>query len=321
MQSISFENMKFVYFVVCQSRILFPEPNFATMNNEQHGLESLPDAETSLPEGCENQTLILQEPITIHKDHLQDLDDLKAKETVYEIDEDMKLNNADTSSCRATCTTSDIEDDPFKSSYSYEADGGRDDESGALTSCVGTRWFRAPELLYGSTEYGQEIDLWSLGCIFAELFTLRPLFPGTSDIDQLGRIINVLGNLTEEAWPGCSKLPDYGKIFFNKIENSGGIEACMPNCSATEISLLKKLVCYDPMTRATAMDLLEDRYFSEEPLPVPICELRVPATSSLHDESSTGDWCEHNDLGSDSDLEFGDINVSTTEKGFSIRFS
>ncbi|KAH1067668.1 hypothetical protein J1N35_032655 [Gossypium stocksii] len=82
--------------------------------------------------------------------------------------------------------------DPFKSSYSYEAEDG-DDRKGSLTSCVGTRWFRAPELLYGLTGYGVEVDLWSLGCIFSELLTLKPLFPGVSDIDQLSKIIDILG--------------------------------------------------------------------------------------------------------------------------------
>ncbi|RWR73035.1 cyclin-dependent kinase F-1-like protein [Cinnamomum micranthum f. kanehirae] len=314
-----------------QSRILLSEPNFVPLDNDQHGQDTakqtltsqhsevIPDLGTSSMEGSETQTLTLQDTKAFH--HLQDPDDLRAKDFIDETEyEEMKFHNVDSSSCLATCTAGDMEDDPFKSSYSYEAHEGRDDESGALTSCVGTRWFRAPELLYGSTEYGREIDLWSLGCIFAELFTLQPLFPGTSDIDQLGRIITVLGNVTEETYPGCSKLPDYGKIFFNKIENAGGIDACMPKCSTAEISLVRRLVCYDPLSRATAMELLQDRYFNEEPLPVPINQLRVP-TRSLHDENSTGDWCDYNDLGSDSDLEFGDINVSTTDKGFSIRFS
>lgn len=314
-----------------QSRILLSEPNFAPLDNDQHGQDTakqtltsqhskvIPDLGTSSMEGSETQTLTLQDTKAFHR--LQDPADLKAKDFIDETEyKEMKFHNVDSSSCLATCTAGDMEDDPFKSSYSYEAHEGRDDESGALTSCVGTRWFRAPELLYGSTEYGREIDLWSLGCIFAELFTLQPLFPGTSDIDQLGRIITVLGNITEETYPGCSKLPDYGKIFFNKIENAGGIDACMPKCSTAEISLVRRLVCYDPMSRATAMELLQERYFNEEPLPVPINQLRVPARS-LHDENSTGDWCDYNDLGSDSDLEFGDINVSTTDKGFSIRFS
>ncbi|KAJ0090231.1 hypothetical protein Patl1_13274 [Pistacia atlantica] len=246
-------------------------------------------------------------------------DEVKAKHSMHETDKETNVDDGN-GSCFATCTTSDIEDDPFKSSYSYEAEEAGNDERGAFTSCVGTRWFRSPELLYGSTAYGLEVDLWSLGCIFAELFTLRPLFPGTSDIDQLSRIISVLGNLTEEVWPGCVKLPDYQTISFCKVEDPSGLESCLPNRSTDEISLVRKLVCYDPASRASAAELLHDKYFNEEPLPVPTSELRVPLTKGNQDEDSPGGW--YDNMGSDSDFdEFGPLNVTTTNAGFSIRFS
>lgn len=89
---------------------------------------------------------------------------------------------------------------------------GAGNELGCLTSCVGTQWYRAPELLYISTNYGLEVDLWSVGCVFKELLALKPLFSGSTDIDHLSRIVSVLGDLNEEAWPGCSKLPDYAAI-------------------------------------------------------------------------------------------------------------
>lgn len=255
-------------------------------------------------------------------DYLKELYGLKAKNTTYDSDKEMSLQDGDTS-CLATCSTGDIEVDPFKGSYySYEAQEDVVDESGALTSCVGTRWFRAPELLYGSMSYGKEIDLWSLGCIFAELVSLDPLFPGTSDLDQLGRIITVLGNLTEETWPGCSNLPDYNKISFGKVENPIGLEACLPSRCAAEVGLVKRLLCYDPASRATAAELLHDRYFAEEPLPMPPSELKIPSNKEEHNESSPEAWADYRDMDSDSDPdEIGNINVSTTEKGFSIRFS
>ncbi|KAL5537780.1 hypothetical protein UlMin_044436 [Ulmus minor] len=255
---------------------------------------------------------------TISKEeYFRVLDELKPKD----FDEEAAAQDGNTS-CLATCTTSDIEDDPFKTSYSYEAEDVEDDKQGCLTSCVGTRWFRAPELLYGSTDYGLEVDLWSLGCIFAELFTLQPLFPGTADIDQLSRIINVLGNLTEEIWPGCAKLPDYRIISFNKIENPAGLESCLPNRSPDEVSLVKRLACYDPASRATAMELLNDKYFSEEPLPVPLSQLRVPLIKNGQDEDSPYGWYDYKGMSSDSDFDdFGSMNVTTTNSGFSIRFS
>ncbi|KAK7358339.1 hypothetical protein VNO77_00266 [Canavalia gladiata] len=244
----------------------------------------------------------LEENICDDEEHSRVLDDIDNKDT----------NIPD---ANATCTTSDIDNEPLR-------EGEEDNELGCFTSCVGTRWFRAPELLYGSRDYGLEIDLWSLGCIFAELLTLQPLFPGTADIDQLSRIISVLGNLDENAWCGCSKLPDYGIISFSKVENPTGLEACLPDRSPDEVSLVKRLVCYDPAKRATAMELLSDKYFSEEPLPVPVSELRVPLTRKGGDlDSPGGGWLDYDEMGSDSDFDdFAPMNITRTGTGFSIQF-
>ncbi|KAK3034321.1 hypothetical protein RJ639_032219 [Escallonia herrerae] len=248
------------------------------------------------------------------------LDELRPKDSL-DIDKESSIHDGD-ASCLATCTTSDVEEDLLKTSYSYEVEEGGNDGYGPLTSCVGTRWFRAPELLYGSTKYGPEIDLWSLGCILAELFSLEPIFPGSSDIDQLSRIFNVLGNISEEVWPGCSKLTDYQIMSFGKVEHPIGLEACLPNRSPDEILLVKKLLTFDPSSRATAMELLHDKYLNEEPLPVPISELRVPTTNSAQDEDSSSEWGNYKDMGSDSDSEdFGSVDVTNTNAGFSIRFS
>lgn len=255
------------------------------------------------------------------EEYLRQLDELKAKHSSKDdIDGESNMHDGGTS-CLATCTTSDIEDDLLKSSFSYEGEDGGDNRPGFLTSCVGTRWFRAPELLYGSVNYGLEVDLWSLGCIFAELLTLDPLFPGTSDIDQLSRIFSVLGNLTEEVWAGCTNLPDYRTISFAKVENPTGLEACLRDCSPDEVSLVKKLVCYHPAARATAMELINEKYFNQEPFPVPISELWVPESRSGQDEDFPGEWDDYNGMGSDSDFDdFGPVNFRRTSAGFSMQF-
>lgn len=285
-----------------QARILL-EPEFVAT-------EAIPEIENSLDKGPSNQ-----ERTTMTKEeYLREMDEVKAKNLKPDNDKEPHFHDGD-ASCLATCTTSDIEEDPFKSSYSYE------DRNGGLTSCVGTRWFKAPELLYGSRNYGTEIDLWSLGCIFVELFSLEPPFPGRSDIGQISTIVNVLGNMTEETYPDCSKLPDYSMISFGKVENPFGLEACMPNRSVEEVSLVKRLLCYDPSGRATAMELLHDKYFSDEPLPVPISELRVPSLKSASDERSLGGWSDYNDEDSDSDFNyFMPTNVRNINAGFSIAF-
>lgn len=85
------------------------------------------------------------------------------------------------------------------------------------------RAYRAPELLFGANSYGPKVDIWSVGCIMAELFYGSPIFPGQSDIDQLIKIFQVLGTpsvksmkknkikikLKEENWPNCTKLEGY----------------------------------------------------------------------------------------------------------------
>ncbi|KAF5742980.1 cyclin-dependent kinase F-1 [Tripterygium wilfordii] len=272
------------------------------------------DAGSSCQEGNANQ----ERGSVSKEEYFREMDELKAKISMDEIARETNVHDENTS-CLATCTTSDMEEDPFKGSGSYEPAEGEDIKHGSLTSCVGTRWFRTPELLYGSTDYGLEVDLWSLGCVFTELLSLEPLFPGNSDIDQLSRIINVLGNPTEDIWPGCARLPDYRIISFSKVENPIGLEGRLPNRSPDEILLVKKLVCYNPASRATAMELLHDKYFVEEPLPVPISELRVPSTKSGQDEESSGEWYDYNDSDSDFD-EFGPPKVTTTHSGFSIQF-
>ncbi|XVE98147.1 hypothetical protein REPUB_Repub03eG0080400 [Reevesia pubescens] len=294
------------------------QQNTGYQENISPPIDAVPDAGSLPDRGYNNQ---VEEDMS-KEECFRQLVELKAKQyTMDETEKDTNINDRDTS-CLATGTISDIEDDPLKSSYSYEDEEGGDDNHGALTSCVGTRRFRSPELLYGSTDYGLEVDLWSLGCIFSELLTLEPLFPGISDIDQLGRIISVLGNLTEEVWPSCDKLPDYRTISFAKIENPTGLEACLPNRSPDDISLVKRLVCYDPANRTTAMELLNEKYFNEEPLPLPISELHVPLTKNGHDEDSHGGWNDYNDMGSDSDFdEFAPVNVRTSSCGFSIQFS
>lgn len=301
-------------------------PGFVSIhdNAHQHGHESsviqqhktLPDSETVNQENRSNFT----EPPLGTIEEYKPSDEFKSKDPYDETDKETNFPDADTS-CLATCTTSDVEEDFLKSNYSYE--NGNENESGLLTSCVGTRWFRAPELLFGSTSYGAEIDLWSLGCIISELFTLQPIFPGSSDIDQLSRIFTVLGNLDEQVWPGCTQLPDYKMISFSKVENPTGLASCLPNRSQDEISLVKKLLCFDPNSRATAMELLHDKYLNEEPLPVPVSELRIPSANHGEDDGWNEEWGNHREMGSDDDFdEFGEFGVTKGSGGdFSIRFS
>src|SRR5690606_4234317 len=72
-----------------------------------------------------------------------------------------------------------------------------------------TLWYRPPEILLGGKQYSTPVDIWSIGCIFAEMLSGEPLFPGDCEIDQLFRIFRALGTPNEETWPDVSNYPDY----------------------------------------------------------------------------------------------------------------
>jgi cyclin-dependent kinase len=80
-----------------------------------------------------------------------------------------------------------------------------------------TLWYRAPDVLMGSRKYSTPVDVWSIGCIFAEMANGRPLFAGTSDTDQLDRIFRNLGTPNTEDYPSIGELPDYKVQFFRGI--------------------------------------------------------------------------------------------------------
>ncbi|XP_009803573.1 cyclin-dependent kinase F-1 [Nicotiana sylvestris] len=312
-----------------QARILLAPGFVAANDNQQPYVQSNPDQATvagpshfkHISDVSSEGGLFIEEPgSVVQPERLGESDELRSR-FLDDIDKDSNIQDGDTS-CLATGTMSNVEEDLLPGTYSYDVEDDEHDCFPPLTSCVGTRWYKAPELLYGSTNYGPEIDLWSLGCIFAEVLRLEPLFPGNSDIDQLGRIFSVLGNLSEEVWPGCANLPDYKIISFGKVDNPIGLEACLSNRSTDEILLVKKLLCFDPAGRATAMELLHDKYLNEDPLPVPSSELRIPSKHSGADEDSPDELGDYRDFNSDSDFDdFGPVKVSTTDYGFSIKFT
>lgn len=130
--------------------------------------------------------------------------------------------------------------------------------------------YRPPELLFGAKFYGPAVDLWSMGCIFAELMTRVPLFPGTSDIDQLSRVFSVLGTPDASSWPDASKLPDY--IPFKHMAPTP-LAPRFPAASAAAIAFLGALLALDPDKRPTAEEALQDSFFGQAPPPASHQEL------------------------------------------------
>jgi len=146
------------------------------------------------------------------------------------------------------------------------------------THQVATRWYRAPELLYGSRKYDEGVDLWAVGCIFGELLNSSPLFPGENDIEQLCCVMRVLGTPSERSWPQMSKLPDYNKITFpsNPPMLLGNV---VPDATDDAVELLSKFLIYDSTKRIVADDALLDGYFFNSPLPAHHSELPIPTRS------------------------------------------
>nr|ACO11271.1 Cell division control protein 2 homolog [Caligus rogercresseyi] len=124
---------------------------------------------------------------------------------------------------------------------------------------VVTLWYRAPEILLGSNKYSCPIDIWSIGCIFAELCNKKPLFRGDSEIDQLFRIFRVLRTPTDDIWPGVTQLPDFKATFPSWGEND--LESQMKNLDKDGLDLLQSMLHYDPAKRISARRALKHPYF------------------------------------------------------------
>lgn len=130
---------------------------------------------------------------------------------------------------------------------------------------VVTLWYRSPEILLGGKQYSTPVDVWSIGCIFAETATCQPLFPGDSEIDQLFRIFRELGTPTEETWPSVSTYPDYKPTFPRWPARS--LAAMLPTIDALGIDLLSKMLVYEPERRISARAILKHPYFNDLPRP------------------------------------------------------
>jgi mitogen-activated protein kinase 15 len=132
-----------------------------------------------------------------------------------------------------------------------------------MTDYVATRWYRAPEILLGSTKYSTQADMWSVGCIFSELFSGKPLFPGTSTLTQINKVLVVTGKPSNEDI--LSVQSDLAAtmletIVFNKTKS---LKSLFPKCNSVELDLLSKLLIFNPNKRYTIDQALEHPYVLE----------------------------------------------------------
>ncbi|XP_077374263.1 cyclin-dependent kinase 10 isoform X5 [Festucalex cinctus] len=152
-----------------------------------------------------------------------------------------------------------------------------------MTPRVVTLWYRSPELLLGSKTQTTALDMWAVGCILAELLAHKPLLPGTSEIQQLDLIVQLLGTPNENIWPGFSDLSLIGQYSLRK-QPYNNLKNKFTWLSEAGHRLLNLLFMYNPQRRATAKDCLESSYFKEKPLP---CEPELMPTFPHHRNKRT----------------------------------
>ncbi|RID81087.1 hypothetical protein BRARA_A03693 [Brassica rapa] len=128
-------------------------------------------------------------------------------------------------------------------------------------SYICSRYYRAPELIFGATEYTTAIDVWSAGCVLAELLLGQPLFPGESRVDQLVEIIKVLGTPTREEIK-CMN-PNYTDFKFPQIKAHPWHKVFHKGMPPEAVDLVSRLLQYSPNLRFTAIDVLVHPFFDE----------------------------------------------------------
>jgi len=164
-----------------------------------------------------------------------------------------------------------------------------------LTDYVATRWYRAPEILLGSTDYTKGVDLWSVGCILGELLGGKPMFPGTSTMNQLDRIIEITGRPSAEDIEAINS-PFAATMLESLPETQPRSLASMfPNAPEDALDILNKLLQFNPNKRITAAQALEHPYLEqfhnpeeelvcEHPIQIPISDNKKLSVAAYRDE-------------------------------------
>ncbi|XP_075920587.1 mitogen-activated protein kinase 1-like [Petromyzon marinus] len=159
------------------------------------------------------------------------------------------------------------------------------DHTGFLTEYVATRWYRAPEVMLNSKGYSKAIDTWSVGCILAEMFGGKPLFPGKHYLDQLNQILAVLGSpsagdlsciMNPKARNYIQSLPGKPKVEWRKL---------YPSASADALDLLDKMLAFNPDQRISVEKALEHPYLQQyyDPTDEPVAEAPFKFAMELDD--------------------------------------
>lgn len=132
-----------------------------------------------------------------------------------------------------------------------------------FSSEVVTLWYRAPDVLLGNRQYNSSIDMWSAGCIMAEIYTGRPLFPGSTNEDQLQRIFRIMGTPSEPIWSGTSQYPEY-KVHY-PLYAPQDLGVIIPQIDRLGLDLLHRMLQMRPELRITAANAVRHPWFNDLP--------------------------------------------------------
>jgi mitogen-activated protein kinase 15 len=168
------------------------------------------------------------------------------------------------------------------------------DEGPVLTDYVATRWYRAPEILLGSTKYTKGVDIWSIGCIMGELISNKPMFPGTSTMNQLERIISVTG------YPSTEDIDSIQSAFAaSMLESIQDVETkslkdMYSKAKSDQLDIMKQMLQFNPEKRITAEKCLKHKYVSmfHNPDDEPECKVVIKLYFDDNTKYSISDYRE-----------------------------
>ena len=132
-----------------------------------------------------------------------------------------------------------------------------------FTEYISTRWYRSPECLLTDGYYNYKMDIWGLGCVFFELLTLTPLFPGDDEIDEVNKINYILGSPSDELFKKFVKYSSHRNEFNFEPQKGVGIQKSLNHVSPTVVDLINKMLIYDPEKRPTAKQCLNHECFKD----------------------------------------------------------
>jgi len=151
----------------------------------------------------------------------------------------------------------------------------------SYTHEVVTLWYRAPDVLLGSRKYSTQVDIWSVGCIFAEMVNGRPLFPGVSEQDQLHRIFKVLGSPSSKVWPTMGELPEAKKLPEFPKYQAQPLKKVVRRLTDEGQDLLARMLQYEPSRRISAEAALRHPFFADLANRIPLLAAHNTCTATV----------------------------------------